>query len=158
MSLDSVCSFPKAKRFPTFQPVFSFPKITKIPMFLYLVFSFPKITKIPMFLYLVFSFPKAKRIPTFQPVVFSFPKIQLTHTEPSLCRIIEGKGEELGRTCTFSEKTSEKQLFGIIVQNGNLKQQNSACGYFPTIEFLLSNNPILVFKMSNNGQSRIVAT
>ena len=48
-----------------------------------------------MFLYLVFSFPKAKRIPTFQPMVFSFPKIQLTHTGPSLCRIIEGKGEEL---------------------------------------------------------------
>ena len=105
----------------------------------------------------MFSFPKAKRIPTFQPV-FSFPKIQLTHTGPSLCRIIEGKGEELGRTCTSSEKTSQKQLFGIIVQNGNLKQQNSACGYFPTIEFLLSNNPRLVFKMSNNGQSLIVAT
>ena len=54
----------------------------------------------------VCSFPKAKRFPTFQPV-FSFPKIQLTHTEPSLCRIIEGKGEGLGRTCTFSEKTSK---------------------------------------------------
>ena len=74
MSLDSVCSFPNAKRFPTFQPVFSFPKITKTPISLYLVFSFPE----------------AKRIPTFQPV-FSFPKIQLTHTEPRLCRIIEGK-------------------------------------------------------------------
>ena len=73
----------------------------------------------------VCSFPKAKRFPTFQ-LVFSFPKIQLTHTEPSLCRIIEGKGEGLGRTCTFSEKTSQKHLFGRIVQNGSLEQQNNA--------------------------------
>ena len=78
-----------------------------------------------MSLYLVFSFPEAKRIPTFQPV-FSFPKIQLTHTEPRLCRIIEGKGEGLGRTCTFSEKTSQKQLFGRIVQNRRLEQQNNS--------------------------------
>ena len=79
-----------------------------------------------MFLYLVFSFPKAKRILSFQLVVFSFPKIQLTHTEPSLCRIIEGKGEGLGRTCTFSEKTSQTQLFSRIVQNGSLEEQNNA--------------------------------